>query len=113
MRLVVFVEKPLQKQNPRSYHERNPSSFRSQAMTIKKRNGPNVQHITSTMHTILLSDFSVTNTMFPTMQEHKNYTDYRYDIIFVVLSKLELTKLPHQIYLHFLFSSFSKNNTVH
>ena len=38
------------------------------------------------MHKIHFSDFSITNTIFLTMQRHKNFTDGHYAIISDVLS---------------------------
>ena len=42
IRLAAFVSKPLQNQNPWSYHERNASSFHLQTVTIKRRSCPTV-----------------------------------------------------------------------
>jgi hypothetical protein len=82
MRLAVFVHKLLQKQNPWSYHEWNPSSFRSQTMAIKEKLP---ESNTATVHKILFSDLNVTNTIFLIVQVYKHFTDGHYIIISVVL----------------------------
>jgi len=46
------------------------------------------------------------------MQDHKNFSEGHYAIISKVLSWLELTELPQQIYCLCLFSFLFKNNSV-
>jgi len=52
----------------------------------EKEKLPDSQTATATVHKILFSDLNVTNTIFLTMQRHKNFTDGHYTIISDVLS---------------------------